>query len=88
MTFEKPVRLRRCRVTGSDGKPAVLRLKDCVFRGCHTRGVLPGGLGVVRRAAGLSSSMLGMKSWPDVDSWIEAIRNSRPAFQQTVAWGS
>ena len=63
-------------------------MKDCVFRGCHTRGVLPGGLGVIRRAAGLSSGMLGTQSWPDVDSWMEAIRNSRPAFQQTVAWVS
>ncbi len=63
-------------------------MKDCLFRGCHTRGVLPGGLGVVRRAAGLSSSMLGTKSWTDVDSWIEAIRDSRPAFQQTLAWVS
>jgi L-serine dehydratase len=43
-------------------------MKDCVFRGCHTRGVLPGGLGVVRRAAGLSRDMLGGKSWPDADS--------------------
>jgi L-serine dehydratase len=63
-------------------------MKDCVFRGCHTRGVLPGGLGVGRRAAGLSSRMLGASSWPDVDSWIEAIRNSRPAFQETLAWVS
>ena len=63
-------------------------MKDCVFRGCHTRGVLPGGLGVVRRAAGLSSAMLGAGSWPDADSWIEAIRNSRPAFQETLAWVS
>jgi L-serine dehydratase len=63
-------------------------MKDCVFRGCHTRGVLPGGLGVVRRAAGLSSAMLGTQSWPDVDSWIEAIRNSRPGFQETLAWVS
>jgi L-serine dehydratase len=63
-------------------------MKDCVFRGCHTRGVLPGGLGVVRRAAGLSSGMLGTRSWPDVDSWIEAIRNRPPAFQETLAWVS
>ena len=63
-------------------------MKECVFRGCHTRGVLPGGLGVVRRAAGLSSGMLGSRSWPDADSWIEAIRNSRPAFQETLAWVS
>jgi L-serine dehydratase len=63
-------------------------MKECAFRGCHTRGVLPGGLGVGRRAAGLSSSMLGAGSWPDVDSWIEAIRNSRPAFQETLTWVS
>jgi L-serine dehydratase len=63
-------------------------MKDCAFRGCHTRGVLPGGLGVGRRAAGLSSRMLGAGSRPDVDSWIEAIRSSRPAFQETLAWVS
>jgi L-serine dehydratase len=63
-------------------------MKDCVFRGCHTRGVLPGGLGVTRRAAGLSSGMLGSASWPDVDTWLEAIRSSRPAFQETLAWVS
>jgi len=63
-------------------------MKECVFRGCGTRGVLPGGLGVVRRAAGLSSGMLGTRSWPDVDAWIDAIRNSRPTFQETLAWVS
>ncbi|HEY7635055.1 MAG TPA: L-serine ammonia-lyase [Gemmatimonadales bacterium] len=63
-------------------------MKDSVFRGCHTRGVLPGGLGVVRRAAGLSSAMLGSERQPDVESWIEAIRNSRPGFQETLAWVS
>jgi L-serine dehydratase len=63
-------------------------MKDCVFRGCHTRGVLPGGLGVVRRAAGLSSGMLGADNCPDADPWIESIRNRRPAFQETLAWVS
>jgi len=63
-------------------------MKECAFRGCHTRGILPGGLGVVRRAAGLSRGMLGADRWPDVDSWIAAIRSSRPAFQDTLAWVS
>ena len=64
-------------------------MKDCVFRGCHTRGVLPG-----RAAAWFvappdsAARMLGDRSWPDVDSWIEAIRNSRPGFQETLAWVS
>jgi L-serine dehydratase len=63
-------------------------MKASVFRGCHTAGVLPGGLGVVRRAAGLSSRLLGGESWPDADAWIAAIRASRPAFHDTLAWVS
>jgi L-serine dehydratase len=63
-------------------------MKDSVFRGCHTSGVLPGGLGVVRRAAALSRGMLGDGDWPDAESWIEAIRKRRPAFQETLAWVS
>jgi L-serine dehydratase len=43
---------------------------------------------VTRRAAGLNCSMLGDASWPDVDTWLEAIRASRPAFQETLAWVS
>jgi len=63
-------------------------MKECIFRGCHTEGVLPGGLGVVRRAAGLSRTMLGTVRYDDADTWIAAIRASCPAFQQTVAWVS
>jgi L-serine dehydratase len=63
-------------------------MKDSVFRGCHTEGVLPGGLGVIRRAAALSRAMLGGARYDDADSWVAAIRESRPAFQQTVAWVS
>ena len=71
------------------GMGAIWRtMKDCIFSGCHTRGVLPGGLGVVRRAAALSSGLLGPGAWPDVDAWIDAIRRSRPAFQDTLAWVS
>jgi L-serine dehydratase len=64
-------------------------MKESVFRGCRTRGVLPGGLGVVRRAAGLSEAMLGAGgSWPDADRWVEAIRSRHPRFQETLAWVS
>jgi L-serine dehydratase len=63
-------------------------MKDSVFRGCHTHGVLPGGLGVVRRAAGLAAGMLGATRWPNADSWLDAIRRSRPGFRDTLAWVS
>jgi L-serine dehydratase len=63
-------------------------MKECVFRGCHTEGVLPGGLAVVRRAAALNRAMLGSARYDDADSWLAAIRATRPAFQQTIAWVS
>ena len=63
-------------------------MKECVFRGCHTGGVLPGGLGVVRRAATLAGRMLPGVGPRDVDSWLDAIRASRPTFQETLAWVS
>ncbi len=63
-------------------------MKECVFRGCHTGGVLPGGLGVVRRAATLAGRMLPEVGPRDVDSWLDAIRASRATFQETLAWVS
>jgi L-serine dehydratase len=63
-------------------------MKECIYRGCHTEGVLPGGLNVVRRAAGMSRAMLGTARFDDADAWIAGIRASCPTFQQTVAWVS
>lgn len=63
-------------------------MKECVFRGCHTEGILPGGLGVVRRAANLSRKLMGDQTFNDADEWIEAIRKSRWDFQTTLKWVS
>ena len=32
--------------------------------------------------------MLGPTHWPDADSWLDAIRRSRPGFRDTLAWVS
>jgi L-serine dehydratase len=42
-------------------------MKDCMYRGCHTQGVLPGGLNVKRRAANLNKKLLGEKKYIDYD---------------------
>ena len=49
-------------------------MRDCVFRGCHVEGTLPGGLNVVRRAAAMDRRLLGGDLHPDVASWMDAIR--------------
>ncbi|THH41739.1 L-serine ammonia-lyase [Neolewinella litorea] len=59
---------------------------NCVYRGCHTEGVLPGGLYVQRRAAGLNRKLLGGKTYPDRKSWLEAIRRTARDFSTINQW--
>lgn len=63
-------------------------MRDCIYRGCQTEGTLPGGLEVVRRAAGMSRRLLGGRSCPDVHAWIEAVRSSGQSFGETIKWVS
>lgn len=62
-------------------------MEDCIYRGCHTGGELPGGLRVKRRAAGIMKNLLGTGyRYDDVDSWIECIRAKDYRFHQIVKW--
>jgi L-serine dehydratase len=63
-------------------------MKECIYRGCHTRGMLPGGLDVKRRAAELNKRLLGDKSYTDYDSWLAAIREGGSSFRYTLDWVS
>src|SRR5690606_16747253 len=49
-------------------------IKACIYKGCHTEGLLPGGLLVERRAAKLNRRMLKGRPYTDYNSWVEAIR--------------
>jgi len=73
-------------------KAGVLRIwkvmQECVFRGAHTEGVLPGGLNVKRRAAGLARRLLQGKSFDSYDQWIDAIRKGGNHFQYILDWVS
>ena len=63
-------------------------MKDCIYRGCHTDGVLPGGLNVQRRAADLNRKLLKNEEYSDYDSWIHAIRKGGNDFKYTLDWVS
>jgi L-serine dehydratase len=63
-------------------------MKECTYRGCHTEGMLPGGLTVKRRAAGLNRRLIGERSYHDYDSWIEAIRAGGSDFKYILDWVS
>jgi L-serine dehydratase len=61
-------------------------MKDCIYRGCHTEGMLPGGLQVKRRAAALNKKYLKGKEYHDFDSWLAAIRTGGDSFSVTLDW--
>ncbi len=63
-------------------------MKECMYRGCHTSGTLPGGLNVKRRAAELNKKILGNKLYNDHDSWLEAIRSGGHDFKYILDWVS
>lgn len=63
-------------------------MHDCIFKGCHEQGVLPGGLFVKRRASSLNKKLLGNKTYTDFDSWKKAIREGDNSFKYILDWVS
>ncbi|HKG07634.1 MAG TPA: L-serine ammonia-lyase [Pedobacter sp.] len=63
-------------------------MKESVYKGCHTDGVLPGGLQVKRRASEMSKSLLGNVSYQNYDQWLNAIRTKENSFKDTLDWVS
>ena len=63
-------------------------LKECMYRGCHTTGLLPGGLNVARRAANLNRKLLSTHSYANFEEWIMAIRQTGDSFKNILDWVS
>jgi len=63
-------------------------MKDCMYRGAHTEGTLPGGLNVTRRASPLNKRLLKGKSYSSYECWIDAIRSGGANFQYILDWVS
>jgi L-serine dehydratase len=63
-------------------------LKECMYRGCHTTGHLPGGLNVARRAASLNKRLIGDAVYTNFDEWLQAIRNTGQGFKNILDWVS
>lgn len=63
-------------------------MSECMYKGCHTDGILPGGLNVKRRAANLNKKLIAGKEYSDFDSWIKAIREGGKDFKYILDWVS
>ena len=63
-------------------------MRECTYRGCHTTGILPGGLNVKRRAADLNKKLLNGKSYSSHEEWMKAIQQGGNSFQYILDWVS
>ncbi len=63
-------------------------MKECIYRGCHTEGVLPGGLQVKRRGAGLNKKLTAGRSYSDYDSWLKTVKQGGSDFTYILDWVS
>jgi len=63
-------------------------MHNCIYKGCHTQGILPGGLEVVRRAAELNRKYLKGKSYANAEEWALLIASGGNDFKYILDWVS
>ncbi|GMN09059.1 L-serine ammonia-lyase [Croceitalea sp. MTPC9] len=61
---------------------------ECMYTGCHSEGVLPGGLNVRRRAFDMHQKLKGTLPYSSPREWIETIRDTEVKFRQILKWVS
>lgn len=78
--------------TEAETKSGILNIwhtmRDCMYRGCHHFGNLPGGLHVKRRAFDLNNKLLKGRPYHEYASWIKAIKAGGSSFNYTLDWVS
>ena len=63
-------------------------MKECMYRGCHTQGYLPGGLNVKRRAFDVNKRLLQNKTYTNYNEWLEKILEGGHRFNYILDWVS
>jgi L-serine dehydratase len=63
-------------------------MADCMFKGCHSEGMLPGGLNVQRRAQAMNKNMLPEDDTTNFTDWLQLIRSKKFTFPEILKWVS
>ena len=63
-------------------------MKECIYRGCHTEGTLPGGLNVKRRGFQLNKRLLKDSFYSDYRGWQASIKEGGSNFKYILDWVS
>jgi len=63
-------------------------MRDCIYKGCHTSGLLPGGLDVHRRAFELNKRLVAKKEYHNYEEWLAIMSQQTNNFQNIIDWVS
>jgi L-serine dehydratase len=63
-------------------------MADCIFKGCHSEGMLPGGLNVQRRAHAMNKNMLSEDDTSNFPDWMQLIKSKKFTFSEILKWVS
>lgn len=61
-------------------------MKECLYKGCHTGGTLPGGLNVDRRAKKMHDRLMDGTTYSNSEEWLEVIRKKPISFNNILKW--
>ncbi|WP_395075568.1 L-serine ammonia-lyase [Flavobacterium sp.] len=61
---------------------------ESMYIGCHSEGILPGGLNVRRRAFDMHQNLIGLANYKNPQEWLECIRTTEVKFRQILKWVS
>jgi len=61
---------------------------ESMYLGCHTKGTLPGGLNVKRRAFDTHQKLIKDTTYKNPKEWITAIRSTEVKFREILKWVS
>jgi L-serine dehydratase len=63
-------------------------MKECIYKGCHRQGYLPGGLNVKRRAFDVNKKLLQEKKYNGYEEWLAQISAGGNRFNYILDWVS
>lgn len=63
-------------------------MKECIYRGSHAQGELPGGLQVRRRAFDLNKRLMKGQTYSGYEEWLACIKKGGNDFKYTLDWVS
>jgi L-serine dehydratase len=63
-------------------------MSDCIYRGCHASGQLPGGLHVKRRASEINKHLIKKEYSNNLSAWLDTIKKGGNDFTYILDWVS